>query len=415
MNVQARLPHRRTCKAAARTGRHSQEAHMFNFRNDRGGRSRGSHEAQRREGGQPERRRDERLGSGSEDWGQEWGEDWRGEDNGQGSAGRGSQAPQRGGAWYQQDTPAGQRRGSWGEQGYGAADTGGTGHPYSSGYGGYRPNPQDSGYRSQERESGYGYRDEDRFGPRGRSSELGPRDEGYGRARQGAGEGRGWRGEDERRERSEWGERGGRAMHWREGMERDREERAGQPSYGGGYFGDAGRGGQSYSGGQRVYPDDPGYHRRTPYAEQAGQGSRHAGRRAVGPKGYHRPDERVREDVCERLAMNPYIDVGEVTVEVANGVVTLDGTVRERREKYVIEEIADAVFGVTEVDNRLRVQRQSGSAWAAGSEVGGDETLGGRSGSLGTSGTGGTGGSTSGTASGTSPAGTSPDRTLNKS
>lgn len=371
---------------------------MFNFRNDRGGRSR--QEAQRREGGQPERTgrtRDERLGRGSEDWGQEWGEDWRGEGSG---AGRGSQASQRGGgSWYQQDTPAGQRRGSWGEQGYGAADTGGTGHPYSSGYGGYRPAPQDSGYRSEERESGYGYRDEDRFGPRGRGSEPGRRDEGYeqgyGRPRQG-----------------EWGERGSRAMHWREGMERDREQRGGQPSYGGGYFGDAGSGGQSYSGGQRVYPDDPGYRRRTPYAAQAAeQGGRHAGRRAVGPKGYRRSDERVREDVCERLAMNPYIDVGEVTVEVSGGVVTLDGTVRERREKYVIEEIADAVFGVTEVDNRLRVQRQSGSAWAAGSEVGGDESEMGRAGSTSTSGT----GSAAGSASGTSPAGTSPDRTLNKS
>lgn len=180
-------------------------------------------------------------------------------------------------------------------------------------------------------------------------------------------------------------------MHWREGMERDRAQRAGQPSYGGGYFGDAGSGGQSYSGGQRVYPDDPGYRRYAPYAAQAGAPGGQRGRRPVGPKGYRRTDERVREDVCERLAMNPYVDVGDVSVEVANGVVTLDGTVRERREKYVIEDIADAVFGVTEVDNRLRVQRQPGAAWAAGSEVGGDD------------------------ATGTASPGTSPERTLNKS
>jgi osmotically-inducible protein OsmY len=288
--------------------------------------------------------------------------------------GRGSesQSSRHGGPWYEQDTPAGEPRGGWGERGYRAVDTGGPGHPYSSSYGGYRPAPQDSGYRSEERESGYGYRDEDRFGPRGRRSESGER----GERRQ-----RDERDERDQRGQGSWGsdqgrsERG-RAMHWQEGSERDRAQRGGQPSYGGGYFGDPGRGGQSYSGGQRVYPDDPDYRRRTPYAGQAGasgaQGGQHAGRRAVGPKGYRRSDERVREDVCERLAMNPYIDVGEVTVEVANGVVTLDGTVNERREKYVVEEIADAVFGVTEVDNRLRVQRQQGSSWAAGSEVGGE-------------------------------------------
>lgn len=189
----------------------------------------------------------------------------------------------------------------------------------------------------------------------------------------------------------EWGE------DWRgdsssQSAERGRAQRADQPSYGGGYFGDAGSGGQSYSGGQRVYPDDPGYRRHAPYAAQAGApGGQRAGRHPVGPKGYRRTDERVREDVCERLAMNPYVDVGDVSVEVANGVVTLDGTVRERREKYVIEDIADAVFGVTDVDNHLRVQRQPGAAWAAGSEVGGDD------------------------AAGTDAPGTSPERTLNKS
>ncbi|MNN49881.1 hypothetical protein D3C81_1644340 [compost metagenome] len=61
----------------------------------------------------------------------------------------------------------------------------------------------------------------------------------------------------------------------------------------------------------------------------------------------------------------------------------------------MIEEIADAVFGVTEVDNRLRVGTQGGrgTASAAGSEVGGEDT----------------GSSTA------DSAGISPERTLNKS
>ncbi|CAG9167408.1 hypothetical protein LMG23992_00802 [Cupriavidus laharis] len=115
--------------------------------------------------------------------------------------------------------------------------------------------------------------------------------------------------------------------------------------------------GQSFSGGQRVYPDDPGYRGRSPAFSGAA-------RRPVGPKGYRRPDERVREDVCERLAMNPYVDVSDVSVEVSDGVVMLEGTVHERREKYVIEEISEAVFGVTEVENRLRVQRNDGTVRA---------------------------------------------------
>lgn len=116
---------------------------MFNFRNERSRSGpRTGTETQRRERGPAQRMRDQSRGSGSEDWGQEWGEDWRGDSSSQSAPPeRYSEAARHGGPWYQQDTPAGQRRGSWGEQGYGAADTGGTGHPYSSGYGGYRPAP----------------------------------------------------------------------------------------------------------------------------------------------------------------------------------------------------------------------------------------------------------------------------------
>ncbi len=268
---------------------------MFNFRKGRGSGSEssdyGRHEQQGR-GGPAQR---ERHGSGSEDWGQEWGEDWRGESS-------------SGGAWHQQDTPAGQRRGGWGEQGYGAADIGGRGHPYSGAYGGYQPSAQDSGYQEHEQWS----------------------------------------------QRSQRGQSGGRAMHWDEGMARDRGQRGGQPAYGGGDFGGPHSGGQSYSGGQRVYPDDRG--------SRPGHGGTSGPMRGpVGPKGYRRPDERVREDLCERLATNPYVDVSDVSVEVSNGVVMLEGTVMARREKYVIEEIAEAVFGVTEVENRLRVQRNEGT------------------------------------------------------
>lgn len=81
-----------------------------------------------------------------------------------------------------------------------------------------------------------------------------------------------------------------------------------------------------------------------------------SGRRPVGPKGYQRSDARIRDEVCERLARSA-LDVSEVEVVVADGVVTLGGRMGERGQKYRAEEIADTVFGVRDVDNQIRVAR----------------------------------------------------------
>ena len=75
-----------------------------------------------------------------------------------------------------------------------------------------------------------------------------------------------------------------------------------------------------------------------------------------GPKGYQRSDERIREDLCERLMHAELIDSSEVTIEVAAGKVTMEGTVPERRMKHAIEDMAETTSGVTEVDNRIRVE-----------------------------------------------------------
>lgn len=77
--------------------------------------------------------------------------------------------------------------------------------------------------------------------------------------------------------------------------------------------------------------------------------------RGRGPRGYVRSDERIREDVCERLMEGP-VDVGDVEVTVSNGEVTLSGTVVERWEKRAIEDIAGNVRGVHDVHNRVRVR-----------------------------------------------------------
>jgi hypothetical protein len=78
-----------------------------------------------------------------------------------------------------------------------------------------------------------------------------------------------------------------------------------------------------------------------------------------GPKGYQRSDERIREDLSDRLMQSMHIDSSDVSVEVAKGKVTLDGTVPERRMKYAIEDLAESCGGVQDVDNRIRVQRAS--------------------------------------------------------
>lgn len=75
----------------------------------------------------------------------------------------------------------------------------------------------------------------------------------------------------------------------------------------------------------------------------------------VGPRGYRRPDERIQEDLCERLSRHGQIDASDVEVRVAGGEVTLTGSVTGRDAKRMAEDLAESVSGVKQVHNRLRV------------------------------------------------------------
>jgi osmotically-inducible protein OsmY len=77
-----------------------------------------------------------------------------------------------------------------------------------------------------------------------------------------------------------------------------------------------------------------------------------------GPKGYQKSDERIKDEVCERLTRDPYVDASDFEVEVKDGEVTLVGTVVDRRQKRWAEDIIEAVPGVRDIHNRIRVQRQ---------------------------------------------------------
>lgn len=90
-------------------------------------------------------------------------------------------------------------------------------------------------------------------------------------------------------------------------------------------------------------------------AVSRGYSSMGRGYRGVGPKNYRRSDERLTEDINERLTEDDNLDASEITVRVADGKVTLEGTVEQRWMKHLAEDIADACNGVKEVDNRITV------------------------------------------------------------
>jgi hypothetical protein len=60
--------------------------------------------------------------------------------------------------------------------------------------------------------------------------------------------------------------------------------------------------------------------------------------------------------------MEGQTDASDVEVEVSGGTVTLKGTVDSRQGKYQIEELADRIPGVKDVNNEIRVKRSSESS-----------------------------------------------------
>ena len=77
-----------------------------------------------------------------------------------------------------------------------------------------------------------------------------------------------------------------------------------------------------------------------------------------GPKNYKRTDDRVMEDVNERLTRHPGIDATEIDVAVTDGEVTLRGVVDRREAKRMAEDIAENVYGVKDVRNELKIRQQ---------------------------------------------------------
>jgi osmotically-inducible protein OsmY len=77
--------------------------------------------------------------------------------------------------------------------------------------------------------------------------------------------------------------------------------------------------------------------------------------RGRGPKNYRRGDDRIWEEVNERLTEDEDVNATDIEVKVESGIVTLTGRVGSRREKRRAEDVAGSVRGVIDVMNALRI------------------------------------------------------------
>ena len=247
------------------------------------------------------------------------------------------------------------------------------GYGGSYGQGGMRGQSYGGGYRDRdEYDRSYGLQGSS-YSQRGQSQYGG---QSYGGGSQ-SGQGGDWRqrrqGDDQRYRQQGVGgfgayEEGGSFGQGRPGTGGQGYERTNQDY--GGYSGSFGQGGQ-FSGFSQGFGQDQGFggQGRQGFGQSSGFGSeqsgsyltrggrsqwgRHSGR---GPKNYTRSDDRIREDVNDRLTDDPHIDASEIDVKVTSCEVTLTGTVDSREAKRRAEDCVESVSGVKNVQNNLRVQ-----------------------------------------------------------
>jgi osmotically-inducible protein OsmY len=115
--------------------------------------------------------------------------------------------------------------------------------------------------------------------------------------------------------------------------------------YQGGVFSSA-----TYGGGAEFYSvtgmyENPLLQKKTPHLSKTG-------------KPYSAVDQRIHDEVCQRLNQHPLIDATLIDVRVDDGDVSLSGEVLDTRMKEMAEDITEEVFGVKEIHNNLRAVRE---------------------------------------------------------
>ncbi len=98
-----------------------------------------------------------------------------------------------------------------------------------------------------------------------------------------------------------------------------------------------------------------------PYADRAAHNrynAEHFGpHRGKGPKGFTRSDERLKEHVNELLMEHGEIDATHVVVEVTNGEVRVSGTVEDRFQRRLIEDVIEGMYGVKDLHLALKIAK----------------------------------------------------------
>jgi BON domain len=135
--------------------------------------------------------------------------------------------------------------------------------------------------------------------------------------------------------------------HEDSGYERDAHREYSREDYGRGGYGESERGGDVSRGNE----EDRG--------SRDAQRRRDQDFRGRGPKGYKRSDQRIQEDVNDRLADDPYVDASDIEVSVSGGEVNLTGTVEGHQSRRRAEDLAEQVSGVSYVQNGIRVAGRS--------------------------------------------------------
>lgn len=74
-----------------------------------------------------------------------------------------------------------------------------------------------------------------------------------------------------------------------------------------------------------------------------------------GPESHLDPDARIVDEVGKRLSADAAIDASKIEVGSHDGAVTLTGEVTTSGARAHAEEVAHAVAGVSQVENRLLV------------------------------------------------------------
>jgi hypothetical protein len=315
----------------------------------------------------------------------------------------------------------GQGYGSEGAQGYGnyggSQTYGGSSNSYGGGSQGYGQGQQGFGTHGQVRgQSGYGqdrgygsqgYGSDREFGQQGFGSQGDGdnrgQERGYGSGQQnrgsngghGYGQGQHGYGQDDRSQQLQgrYGQQGrpfgqGADHYARSGLGNEtigqgRIGGYGAVGGGGGFGTDAfggpqqgqGFGGSSgYGAGGQSYGQQYGYRDDNETGHQSGSqfGGQQQSHRGRGPKNYARSDERIVEDINDRLTHADDIDASDIDVRCESGKITLEGTVEHRWMKHRAEDIADSCAGVKDVENRITVKssRDRGSS----SELGGQQS-----------------------------------------